>query len=767
MESSGVLEIRLAFVLYGGVSLAVYMHGVCREIQELMIASEICEHGEAAEVAAGTTRQAYARSLAKSEENQGVPLRVVTDTIAGTSAGGIDAVYLAKALASDLSQEPLRDLWIQQGDIRKLVDGAGPVSLRLALFAARLLLPGRHRASPLKGGWMTRRLHEGLEQMEVHSRVDNSRGTLIASDQALDLFVTVTDGRGYQRFATVVPGGPTIRDTTHRHILHFRAQAPGQDNADMPSGQLSSAYNPALAFAARATSSFPGAFPAVTLDEFVQDLKLDGDVFNTQDFAKEFFPEYEAWHDDPRLTWFIDGGVLDNFPFGPAIQSIDRKPAGSEVNRHLIYVEPHPNPLPPAGKKPASALPRPGWLETILSALSGIPSHEPILDEILAIRDRNERISRIRSLARDSLPEIRAELARMAGWRGASTDYATVQSITTEVHAIADRRLGAGLNTYLAVRLQNIGSRLSDAVAEAFAYPATSSAAAFVREAVNIWLPTSPQAADGMERFLRRYDIAFRERRLLFLIQGLNLLYGQPMSLADRERIGAAKATAYGHLQRLWSIPVRMSADLKAGSEPLFGAEQLTLWLDRTPQEFVDNKDGDLHGFFDRVGEWLETDLNGFGRTLWASFSDQLRDWPDAQREELLARYLGFPLWDGISFPLAALSEVHQTTQIQVHRISPADAVALKWKTPKLRGTEFHNFAAFFRQDWRENDYLWGRLDAAEILTRLINPSASNQELASAFTAVMNEEADLPILDSDAPDSLKSGLMTLIEDLRR
>ena len=105
-------------------------------------------------------------------------------------------------------------------------------------------------------------------------------------------------------------------------------------------------------------------------------------------------------------------------------------------------------------------------------------------------------------------------------------------------------------------------------------------------------------------------------------------------------------------------------------------------------------------------------------------------------------------------------------TQIKVDRISPADATALTWETPKLRGTGFHNFAAFFRQDWRENDYLWGRLDAAEILTRLINPSASNQELADAFTAVLNEEADLPTLASNASDSLKSQLTARIEDLR-
>ncbi|MGU7714741.1 hypothetical protein, partial [Escherichia coli] len=46
-----------------------------------------------------------------------VELRVVVDTIAGASAGGINGVLLARALAHDLSLEPLRDLWLEQADV--------------------------------------------------------------------------------------------------------------------------------------------------------------------------------------------------------------------------------------------------------------------------------------------------------------------------------------------------------------------------------------------------------------------------------------------------------------------------------------------------------------------------------------------------------------------------------------------------------------------------------------------------------------------------
>ncbi|MCU1574227.1 MAG: patatin, partial [Micrococcaceae bacterium] len=94
---------------------------------------------------------------------------------------------------------------------------------------------------------------------------------------------------------------------------------------------------------------------------------------------------------------------------------------------------------------------------------------------------------------------------------------------------------------------------------------------------------------------------------------------------------------------------------------------------------------------------------------------------------------------------------------------------ALKWSEPKLKGTEMHNFAAFFKQGWRENDYIWGRLDAAEFFTKLIGPpnttEALTAALTAAFNAVLNEEDDLPILTSPGPDSFRSKLKVLIDGI--
>jgi hypothetical protein len=41
-------------------------------------------------------------------------------------------------------------------------------------------------------------------------------------------------------------------------------------------------------------------------------------------------------------------------------------------------------------------------------------------------------------------------------------------------------------------------------------------------------------------------------------------------------------------------------------------------------------------------------------------------------------------------------------------------------KTAKLKGIPLHHFAAFLNVASRENDYVWGRLDGAEMILRTL-----------------------------------------------
>ena len=122
-------EIRIALVLNGGVSLAVWMGGVTHELDLIRRASG---GGDA------PGAQSYDAVLAdrwrelchRGEERR----RVVVDVIAGTSAGGLNGSLLATAIANGSTLDPggdngpwLRQKWIGLGslDVGKLVPSAG------------------------------------------------------------------------------------------------------------------------------------------------------------------------------------------------------------------------------------------------------------------------------------------------------------------------------------------------------------------------------------------------------------------------------------------------------------------------------------------------------------------------------------------------------------------------------------------------------------------------------------------------------------------
>ncbi len=97
-------EVRLGLVCYGGVSLAIYMHGVTKEMYKLVRAARAFERAYEANGYTATGREdpglwldgqgndserAYFAAFAALADN-GTPLTVTVDVIAGTSAGGIN-----------------------------------------------------------------------------------------------------------------------------------------------------------------------------------------------------------------------------------------------------------------------------------------------------------------------------------------------------------------------------------------------------------------------------------------------------------------------------------------------------------------------------------------------------------------------------------------------------------------------------------------------------------------------------------------------------
>ncbi len=186
----------------------------------------------------------------------------------------------------------------------------------------------------------------------------------------------------------------------------------------------------------------------------------------------------------------------------------------------------------------------------------------------------------------------------------------------------------------------------------------------------------------------------------------------------------------------------------------VFADQSLDEWLktDSDPVRVAEDQDLQLSEMMTAIGNHLNGELEGSSTSLLAHFNDISRDWEVPLRDSLLVRFLGFPLWDVAVFPLMSLSAIQQYAPIQVARFSPDGATRLGNEgADKLRGTGFGHFGAFFSRSARENDYLWGRLDGADQLLRLLDfnePDDAND----VFASIIAEEATSlskakPVLD--------------------
>jgi hypothetical protein len=91
-------EIRLGIVMYGGVSLAIYINGVSQELFRAVQGEGIY------------------RLLKLCFDTD-----IIVDIVSGTSAGGINGLLLAYALANGSDFSRTKDLWRDNGDIAKLM----------------------------------------------------------------------------------------------------------------------------------------------------------------------------------------------------------------------------------------------------------------------------------------------------------------------------------------------------------------------------------------------------------------------------------------------------------------------------------------------------------------------------------------------------------------------------------------------------------------------------------------------------------------------
>ena len=736
-------ELRLALVCYGGISLAVYMHGITKELWHLARASCAVNAGTAPP---SPTATVYAELLNEIAGRSDTLLRVLIDIVAGASAGGINGIFLGQAIASGQSLEPLTELWLDSADVEALIDpSAAPPSRFSKVWALPLawMAAGRSESAlddadettreevrrklshfirsrwfepPFSGAGFTNRLLDAFAAMAAAERGPR----LLPARQPLELFVTVTDFTGHpERLKLHSP--PEVVETEHRVVIDFSDRGQPVDSLADPAE---------LAFAARATSSFPGAFPPLTVGEIDAAMKARRQRWPRRNaFLSRILPRHVA-AGAVEQTALIDGSVLANAPFGPAIDALRERPARRPIDRRFLYVDPSPGSRFGLG---TSSDGPPGFFQTILGSASELPRQQPIRDNLEAIAGRSARIERMRDIVSAIRPEVEAEVesalgrtffldkptpARLVAWRRRAQEGAAARAGYS--HAAYGHWKLAGVVDLITGLLYAAGGEPGP---QRWRGIRAGIAAEVARRGLD-----EPQFAGGARpeviAFLRQFDLAFRIRRLRLLARRLEEVE------EDGTEFQAIREAVFESLAAY--LDCRIAArhqDLK----PLIRA-----------------RNADAGGLLDRLSASM--DLTRLDSETDERLADALGGLPRKHRRTLLLQYLGFPFFDVATLPLLQGEGLDEYDPIKVDRISPDDCSAIRpgGAEATLKGIQFNKFGAFFSRAYRENDYLWGRLHGAErVIDIVVSTLPADRRLRPGRIAAVKRLAFLAILDEE------------------
>jgi predicted acylesterase/phospholipase RssA len=337
MSATTARELRLAVAMNGGVSLAVWIGGVAHELDR------------------------FARKVGPWRDIVGdVDVRI--DVCAGTSAGGINAAFLAIAQRYGVDLGCLRQLWMDKAGLEP-PQGSPTDEVHLMndpRTGVQSLLNGRHFHEQLRDAFATLLDQAPDDGSEARNRID--------------LRLTTTAFRGADRHLADDLGG-SVGEREHRASFHFVDEPPAEalaPRSDLSYGteQERDALAGELARAARSTASFPFAFePSVC-------------------------QEGEGEHLDPAVVrgdQLLDGGILNNLPVDQALEAVFAMPASQPVDRWLVAVVPDPSVLETA--EAGSELDEWATVKEIVTAsVVGIPRNQTVGSFVDDVKQRNQRV---------------------------------------------------------------------------------------------------------------------------------------------------------------------------------------------------------------------------------------------------------------------------------------------------------------------------------------------------------------------------------------
>ncbi|MER7243452.1 patatin-like protein [Kribbella sp. NPDC000426] len=757
-------EIRFAVVMNGGVSLAVWMGGVVREIDRLT-------HGKGP----------YGRLLRL------LDVKARADVIAGTSAGGINGAALALGQVNKNADVGLmRDLWSEQGRMDALLQKPFKGSPASLLRGDEYFLPKLYDAmKQLCAGW------EATEP----------------ADNPIELILTTTLLHG-ARIVTVDALGQQLPQMLHEGTFTFRRGEAGAGDFELGEDHKLAA---ALAMAARCTAGFPVAFepcfvPARTASGTAPEQPYDlADPSRRPDLG-----DYVSWRTagprealpPDRSRYAMDGGLLANTPTKPALDAVAAMPASGLVQRVMLLVYPHaptnrPDPPDRVEEPPTVTGALTGVLGALLSQGNRTFVNEVVKHNEAATARRGTRLDimgsvstadelrrlakcvfeqyrnqRIRRAARDLAARVEAPVDWSLRRIGRAVETAQREWAVPDVRSLpyvpqylpgeADERetywrwgITAGLD--LADAAMDLMYRLISVTSEA----STRRELAGAREQVS-------KARTDLRGVRDRIDKPWKEDRVLSTLRPdteywtLRLAHYARVMLNDESRVAAAEQAV------LRTEHVEDPPKAQPDRRTLFERRQAQLrarlrnWR---PQEDAGDTSGDEVELSGRVGELqaafrrlrrasaagalgveaedavervvaavagslgvLGNVAEGIAKTsglspwqtVFADPSMSSYDGPDPQTR-VLARMLWLHV---VSWTLADESGAASSQPVELVQLSlqARNDFAIQSITAddKVGGMSLNRFGGFLKRSWRMNDWAWGRMDAATTLCQTI-----------------------------------------------
>ncbi|BDZ63784.1 patatin-like phospholipase family protein [Agromyces mangrovi Wang et al. 2018] len=325
--------LRVSLAMRGGVSLAVWIGGAVAEL-DLFRRIRVFERdgspvaylltpGDEPPTPAVLERAAvYAELLWLTGYDQ-----VEFDLLAGTSAGGLNAVVYAVAQRAGASLDALRGMWSGVGGLWGLLQLPGHAEIRALMRGEDLFRREVHLG--LRDIYGCRPSHPDLVATQVD--IDLSATAIDAREE---LEPDSSEGRAHFRFRSGVEPGRTNR-IPGRHD-------PGADRDD---DDLSLER---LALAARATSSLPGGFEPAEVASPVADGATRSADRNDLHHAFSGHRDPVDLDGLPRDVPYriVDGAVFDNVPIERAMRAARARASDRNADRVLLFLDPDPDPGP-------------------------------------------------------------------------------------------------------------------------------------------------------------------------------------------------------------------------------------------------------------------------------------------------------------------------------------------------------------------------------------------------------------------------------------